>query len=59
MRGCFRQNNGYAFCDGLATGYFCHTPNDRCTDDSDCNQETCNFDLTSQSWSCGLCYPPL
>ena len=53
------QNNGYSVCDGLATGYFCHTPNDRCTDDSDCNQGTCNFDLTSQSWSCGPCYPPL
>jgi len=53
------QNNGYAACEGLATGYFCHTQDDHCTDDSDCNQGTCNFDLTSQSWSCGLCYPPL
>jgi hypothetical protein len=53
------QNNGYSMCENLATGYFCHTPKDSCTDDSDCNQGTCNFDLTSQSWSCGLCYPPL
>jgi hypothetical protein len=53
------QNDGYSICDDGTTGHFCHTPNDLCTDDSDCNQGTCNFDLKSQSWSCGLCLPPL
>jgi hypothetical protein len=53
------QNAGYSTCYDVATGYFCHTPNDRCTDDSDCSQGTCNYNMTSQSWSCGFCPPPL
>jgi hypothetical protein len=53
------QNNGYATCNDWATGYFCHTPNDRCIDDSDCYQGTCNFDLTNQVWSCGQCRQPI
>jgi hypothetical protein len=40
-------------------GYFCHTPNDRCLDDSDCASGTCNFDLTRQSWICTACIPPV
>jgi hypothetical protein len=39
-------------------GYFCHTPNDTCIDDSDCPvpggplRETCRFDATSAIWHC-------
>jgi hypothetical protein len=42
-------------------GYFCHTPKDGCIDDSDCadGQGTCNFDQTSKTWLCSVCFPPV
>jgi len=33
-------------------GYFCHTPNDHCHNDSDCSNAYCEFDEISGYWSC-------
>ncbi len=43
--------------EGIASGsfgYFCHTPSDTCTDDTDCgaNGAACVFDASSSRWSC-------
>jgi hypothetical protein len=43
--------------DACGHGYFCHTPNDSCVDDSDCKQGTCNFDTQEKRWSCSSCWP--
>jgi hypothetical protein len=47
-------------CNGnCGHGYFCHTPNDRCIDDSDCGGGLCTFDLTGQTWVCvSVCIGP-
>jgi hypothetical protein len=37
-------------------GYFCHTPNDACTNDSDCTAQPggyCAFEPAASHWSCG------
>jgi hypothetical protein len=43
-----------SFCSGRCTqGYFCHTPQDNCTDDSDCGVAShCAFASVFQSWMC-------
>jgi hypothetical protein len=49
-------------CGGLL-GYYCHTANDQCIDDSDCASsgvglEVCGYSTTTNIWSCrmeGLC----
>jgi hypothetical protein len=33
--------------------YYCHTPDDTCTDDSDCTGVGCNFDTKKGYWACG------
>ncbi len=39
-------------CGGLS-GYFCHTPSDCCTNDSDCpSGQACRHDPTLGSWRC-------
>jgi hypothetical protein len=45
--------------------YFCHTPKDACTDDSDCPPmasgvaQTCNYDSQTGHFGCGFpCFPP-
>jgi hypothetical protein len=44
--------------DSCGHGYFCHTPDDTCVDDSDCrNQDTCNYDRLNKLWSCSYCWP--
>jgi hypothetical protein len=44
--------------DSCGHGYFCHTPQDTCVNDSDCpDGNTCNFDLPSQTWTCTFCWP--
>jgi hypothetical protein len=44
--------------DSCGHGYFCHTPQDTCVDDSDCTGgNACNFDLPSQTWTCSWCMP--
>jgi hypothetical protein len=47
----------HASCgDSCGHGYFCHTPQDTCLEDSDCTgHDTCNFDLPSQTWACTWC----
>lgn len=41
-------------------GYFCHTPNDACIDDSDCEAgKSCNYDTEAKHWSCSSSVPPL
>ena len=36
-----------------SVGYFCHTPQDGCTDDEDCGESsTCLFKVESMRWSC-------
>jgi hypothetical protein len=51
--------------DSCGHGYFCHTPQDTCIDDSDCGNggddeflPTCNYDVPSATWTCNLCQPP-
>jgi hypothetical protein len=44
--------------DSCGHGYFCHTPQDTCLDDSDCtNWGTCNYDWLNTTWSCSYCLP--
>jgi hypothetical protein len=43
--------------DACGHGHFCHTPRDTCTDDSDCNGGTCNYDRLNKVWSCSICWP--
>lgn len=43
--------------DSCGHGYYCHTPNDTCLDDSDCAQGTCNYDRLDQLWRCAICWP--
>ena len=41
--------------DGRGHGYFCHTPNDTCLDDSDCETSSgssCGFDRLEKRWTC-------
>ncbi len=42
-------------CGGLG-GYYCHTPGDQCTDDSDCPTQNgpqfCAFSSTNSRWQC-------
>jgi hypothetical protein len=39
--------------------YCCHTPDDKCVDDSDCTGVGCNFDTKVGYWACGGdCGPP-
>jgi hypothetical protein len=46
--------------DGCDHGYFCHTPNDTCLDDSDCGSAgACNYDSVAKHWSCSVCRSPL
>jgi hypothetical protein len=59
--GCF-VNNVQVSClcgDSCGHGYFCHTPTDTCTDDSDCSDGTCSYDRTKDRWSCAACIPVL
>jgi hypothetical protein len=48
-------------CAGIS-GYYCHTPNDQCVNDSDCRPLStfpyCRYDRTVGYWSCqssGVC----
>lgn len=44
----------------ICVTYYCHTPHDLCTDDSDCaGTGTCNYDTTKQLWACGFVPQPL
>lgn len=50
-------SGGYCSPSGMAgscsIAYFCHTPGDKCMDDSDCpDAEGCNFDPSVSFWSC-------
>jgi hypothetical protein len=38
-------------CAGVA-GFYCHTPNDRCMNDSDCPTNDCGYDSAVGYWSC-------
>jgi hypothetical protein len=43
-------------CGGLS-GYYCHTANDTCVNDSDCNPEgaeDCQYKATDQRWECTM-----
>jgi hypothetical protein len=42
-------------CDVCGHGYFCHTKDDDCIDDSDCGDGTCNYDKFEGRWSCSVC----
>lgn len=60
-------SNGAYFCGGPA-GYYCHTPSDLCTDDTDCSDAgspqmgvagLCEYAMAAQRWECQqvqLCY---
>ena len=47
----------HASCgDSCGHGYFCHTRQDTCMEDSDCTgRDKCSFDLPSQTWACTPC----
>ena len=50
-------SQGEASCGGLG-GYYCHTPNDTCVDDSDCpggttGPQQCIHRATTGRWECG------
>jgi hypothetical protein len=54
-------------CYNYAPLYYCHTPQDECTNDSDCAVDSgqlgpnlCQFDTQSQHWKCGamICLLP-
>jgi hypothetical protein len=39
-------------------GYYCHTKDDACLDDSDCAaNSTCNYDTVEHRWTCATCWP--
>lgn len=45
-------------CNGAGTsGYFCHTPSDQCTNDSDCPMDqgaaACAYSAANGRWQCG------
>lgn len=43
--------------DSCGHGYFCHTPDDTCLDDSDCCGEgSCNYDSVRHRWDCAECF---
>jgi hypothetical protein len=37
-------------------GYYCHTPKDKCVDDSDCPPGDCRYDPIGGSWACGTSF---
>jgi hypothetical protein len=37
-------------------GYYCHTPKDKCVDDSDCKAADCRYDPVGGSWACGTSF---
>jgi hypothetical protein len=40
---------------GALAGYFCHTPNDQCVDDSDCGSNAaCAYDAGAKLWTCKM-----
>jgi hypothetical protein len=43
--------------DACGHGYFCHTRDDTCVDDSDCPDGTCNYDTVVKRWTCAWCMP--
>ena len=52
---CSPSQSSSQGCGGLA-GYYCHTPNDTCTDDSDCGANftmACMYNTTLGRWQCG------
>ncbi len=48
---------GSASC-GTLVGYYCHTPQDQCIDDSDCSSgggfQVCAFSTTNNRWECQM-----
>jgi hypothetical protein len=46
--------------EGIVSAYYCHTPNDTCSNDSDCpmDRPACTFDMSSGHWACILNIPP-
>jgi hypothetical protein len=42
------------------TGYFCHTPNDQCVNDTDCGGNSeCVYSTQTSLWECASpCTPP-
>jgi hypothetical protein len=49
---------GWDYCQGVA--YFCHTPNDQCTDESDCVQGGgCLYSPSDGFWKCHIYAQPL
>ena len=56
MNGYCSPSQAHEWC---STFYACHTPNDECTNDSDCGADThCDFAMTEKRWVCAnLCGP--
>lgn len=45
-------------CDPCGHGYFCHTKQDTCVDDSDCpSGAACDYDAFNAKWACSTCEP--
>jgi hypothetical protein len=56
---CSPSDLAGTFC-GTPPTWFCHTPSDQCTDDSDCpNGVTCTHDAMTKRWTCAtVCSGP-
>jgi hypothetical protein len=48
----------YHYAVNCGHGYFCHTLQDSCVDDSDCGGSTCAFDQAAMRWTCNLLMCP-
>ena len=50
----------YCVCgDSCGHGYFCHTDEDECVDDSDCpSGDECSYDTVKKHWACDYCLVP-
>ena len=45
-------------CNSCGHGYYCHTRQDACLDDSDCpSGASCNYDTFTARWRCSACLP--
>lgn len=50
---CEPPSAGKECGDSCGHGYFCHTPQDSCLDDSDCSgSDDCGYDILQKRWRC-------
>lgn len=47
------------YCSRNFVGYYCHTSDDECADDSDCATHACSYDVKKKHWVCSVGCPPV